>query len=207
MSETFPIRLTLPLSETDVKALHIGDTVLLSGQLITARDAAHKWLTDVFIKKTIPAAEEDIAVEKKISGVLKNGAIYHCGPLVRKTTDGGYQFIAAGPTTSIREEVYQADLIRHYGIKAIIGKGGMGEQTLQACREASAVYLHATGGAAVVMASCVKEVLGVFKIEFGIPEAIWLIRVEELPLVVSMDSYGNSLHDAVRNKSFSRLDQ
>ena len=201
MNNSAPIRLNLPLSDDEVRALHAGDTLLLSGTLITGRDAAHKWLYETFIQQTSPADREDTLVENELQKVLKDGAIYHCGPVVSKQPDSSYEFMAAGPTTSIREEGCQAEIIHRYGVKAVIGKGGMGERTLSACEEAPAVYLHATGGAAVIMADCVKEVLGVFKLEFGIPEAMWLIRVEDMPLVVSMDSHGSSLHEKIRRAS------
>jgi len=201
MNNGSSIRLNLPVSDDDVRALHAGDTVLLSGTLVTGRDAAHKWLYDAFIQKTSPVDREDELIENELQKVLKDGAIYHCGPVVSRLPDGSYKFMAAGPTTSIREEGCQAEIIRQFGVKVVIGKGGMGERTLRACEEAPAVYLHATGGAAVIMADCVKEVLGVFKLEFGIPEAMWLIRVADMPLVVSMDAHGVSLHEKIRRAS------
>lgn len=201
MSDRTTIRLNLPLADADVLALYTGDAVLLSGVLLTGRDAAHKWLTDTFINHTTPATRPDSDIYEKLQPVLKNGAIYHCGPVVSKREDSSYVFTAAGPTTSIREEPYQADVIHHFGIKAVIGKGGMGEHTLLACQKEPAVYLHATGGAAAVTAACIKEVLGVYKLEFGVPEAMWLIRVEDLPLVVSMDAHGCSLHEKIRAQS------
>jgi fumarate hydratase class I len=205
MSEKPTTRLTLPLSEDEVKNLHTGDFVLLSGIVVTARDAAHKWLADTFIRGTAPPSNEDARVEKALASALKGGGIYHCGPVVSRQADGSYRFLAAGPTTSIREEPYQAEIIHQYGVRVIIGKGGMGEKTLQACREASALYLHATGGAAVLLAACVKEVRAVYKTEFGLPEAFWLIRVEDMPLVVSMDAHGHSLHEKIRENSQTRL--
>lgn len=201
MNDSAPIRLNLPLTDEDVRSLHAGDSVLLSGVLVTGRDAAHKWLTDTFITHTIPPTQPDLEIHEKLQQVLKNGAIYHCGPVVSKEENGGYVFIAAGPTTSIREEPYQADVIHHFSVKAVIGKGGMGARTLHACQAEPAVYLHATGGAAAVTAACIKEVVGVYKLEFGVPEAMWLIRVTDLPLVVSMDTHGCSLHEKIRAQS------
>ncbi len=131
--------------------------------------------------------------------------IYHCGPVVKKRPDGKYEFVAAGPTTSIREEPYQAAVIEHFGLRGVIGKGGMGARTLEACRRHGAVYLHAIGGAATLIAQSVKEVLAVHKLEFGVPEAFWQIRVEDLPCVVTMDSHGASLHDKVRQESQQKL--
>jgi fumarate hydratase class I len=201
MPEPELLHLNLPLSEADVVALHAGESLLLSGVLLTGRDAAHKWLVETFIKGKGSAAREDLVTHDRISEILKDGAIYHCGPVVNKEANGVYRFVAAGPTTSIREEPYQAEVIRHFGLRAVIGKGGMGERTLQALSEQKAVYLHATGGAAALMAACVKEVLGVHKLDFGTPEAMWVIRVKDLPVVVSMDAHGNSLHEKIRAQS------
>ena len=206
MSKADSRRVSLPLSDADVLSLHSGDAVLLSGVLLTGRDAAHKWLTDHFITQKVDNSEEDIAVYEKIREGLKNGAIYHCGPVVNQDTQG-FHFVAAGPTTSIREETYQADVIRHFNLRVVIGKGGMGEKTLNACSEHHAVYCSLTGGAAAVTADCVKEVLGVYKLEFGVPEAMWLIRVEDLPVVVSLDAYGCSLYEQVRAASRQILDR
>ena len=124
---------------------------------------------------------------------------------MRKRPDGKYEFVAAGPTTSIREEPYTADVIAHFGVRGIIGKGGMSDKTLAACREHGAVYLHAIGGAATLIAESVKEVEDVHKLDFGVPEAFWQIRVEKFPCVVTMDSHGRSLHDQVRDASEKKL--
>lgn len=201
MSDSTQIILELPLTTASVKGLRVGDNVSLSGVLLTARDAAHKWMFDTFITQKCKPSNDDLKVYATLQSILHNGAIYHCGPVVRQDGEGKTQFIAAGPTTSIREEPFQSAIIRHFGLKAVIGKGGMGAITLKACQEAPAVYLHATGGTAALAASCVKEVLGVYKQEFGTPEAMWWIRVEDFPLVVSMDAHGNSLHDRIRVQS------
>ncbi len=206
MSETPALHMRLPLTEADAVALHCGDAALLSGVLLTGRDAAHKWLNDTFIEKTTASTEEDRLIYGHICEYLKNGAVYHCGPVVKREGDV-YRFMAAGPTTSIREEVYQADVMRHFSLRAVIGKGGMGTKTLQACRELGAVYCSITGGAAALAADCVKEVLGVYKLEFGVPEALWVIRVENLPVVVSMDAHGCSLHEQIRAASRQVLDR
>jgi fumarate hydratase class I len=121
--------------------------------------------------------------------------------VVRKV-NGGYQFISAGPTTSIREEPYQYDVIKNYGIRGVIGKGGMGPKTLAACKEFGAVYLHAVGGAGALTAASVKKVKNVYMLEeFGVPEAFWEIEVEKFPAIVTMDSHGKSLHDAIQDGS------
>ena len=198
-----PTRLTVPIDEADVRSLHIGDQVLLTGVIFTGRDAAHKYMIENFIQGACPPAEKP--VYELLHRGLAGSVIYHCGPVVRKREDGQYQFVAAGPTTSIREEPYQAAVIRHFDLRGVIGKGGMGAKTLAACHEFGAVYLHAIGGAATLIAETVKEVLGVHKLEFGVPEAFWQIRVEDFPCVVTMDAHGQSLHAQVAADSKRRL--
>lgn len=200
-------KLSLPLSDEDVYSLKVGDSVLLSGVLVTGRDTAHKWLVDTFTKKTRPADEVDKEIYQKLVPILNHGAVYHCGPVVGGLETGQYRFIAAGPTTSIREEPYQADVMHHFRLRGVIGKGGMGSKTLQACQEAPGVYLHAIGGAASLIAGSVTAVLGVYKLDFGVPEAIWVINVEDFPAVVTMDSHGCSLHDDIRVKSRAVLEK
>ena len=191
--------LTVPITEEQIRSLKIGDQVLLNGVIFTGRDAAHKYMIDNFVKGTCPAAEQETyeILKKGLAG----GVIYHCGPVVRKRDDGKYEFVAAGPTTSIREEPYQADVIGHFGVRGVIGKGGMRDKTLKGCQEHGAVYLHAIGGAATLIAESVKEVVNVHKLDFGVPEAFWEIRVEGFPCVVTMDSHGQSLHDKVLAES------
>jgi len=196
-------RLTIPISEQQVRALKVGDAVLLSGIVFTGRDAAHKYMVENFIKGPCPESEQELYAILKEG--LAGGAIYHCGPVVRKHADGKYEFVAAGPTTSIREEPYQAEVIAHFGLRAVIGKGGMRDKTLRACVEHGAVYLHAIGGAATLIAESCKEVLDVYKLEFGVPEAFWKIRVEDFPCVVTMDAHGSSLHERVRAESEKKL--
>jgi fumarate hydratase class I len=181
------IRVQTPLREADVRGLKAGDMVLLSGTVFTGRDEVHKYLHK----------GGDLAV-------LQGGVIYHCGPVVLEQ-DGTYRVMAAGPTTSIREEPYQSDVIRRFGVKAVIGKGGMGPKTLQACRELGCVYLHAIGGAAQIYARCVEGVDGVFLKQFGSPEAVWQLRVKEFPAVVTMDAHGRSLHQEVADGSKGKL--
>jgi fumarate hydratase class I len=118
-----------------------------------------------------------------------------------------YRFVAAGPTTSIREEPYQGDVMRHFKIKGVIGKGGMGPKTLAACQEAPGVYLHAIGGAASLIAQTVTKVIGVYKLDFGVPEAMWVIEVKDFPAVVTMDAHGGSLHAEVEAKSKAALEK
>jgi fumarate hydratase subunit beta len=197
------IKLTVPISEEQVRGLKVGDQVLLSGVIYTGRDAAHKYMIENFVRGVCPTSETEVYAELKKG--LAGSVIYHCGPVVRKRDDGKYEFVAAGPTTSIREEPYEADVIGHFGLRGVIGKGGMRDRTLAACRKYGAVYLHAIGGAAPLIAESVKEVLGVYKLDFGVPEAFWKIRVEDFPCVVTMDSRGQSLHDEVRAKSERKL--
>ena len=193
--------LTLPIPAGEILDLQVGDPVSLSGVMITGRDAVHKWMLDTFIKNTRKPQGDDETVQAKIEPILAGGAIYHCGPVVSGLDSGEYTFVAAGPTTSIREEPYQADVMRHYKLRAVIGKGGMGEKTLQACAEIPAVYLHAIGGAASLIAQSVKKVRDVLKLDFGMPEAMWVIEVEAFPAVVTMDAHGGSLHAEVEARS------
>ncbi|MGC8780166.1 MAG: FumA C-terminus/TtdB family hydratase beta subunit [Anaerolineae bacterium] len=199
------VDLTIPISEAAVRSLHIGDQVRLYGTVITARDAAHKYIVDNFIRPpAIPEGER--ALHDELRRLWQGGVIYHCGPVVSRDETGRWRFVAAGPTTSIREEPYEADVIAHFGVRAVIGKGGMGPKTLAACREHGAVYLHAVGGAATLIASSVKEVLAVFKKEeFGVPEAFWVVRVEGFPAVVTMDAHGQSLHEKMYQESAQKL--
>ncbi len=215
------IDLTVPIPEEAIRSLHIGDTVHLSGVIVTGRDAAHKYMIESFIRplregKEPHAAipEDERALYEELQGLLKEGVIYHCGPVVRRLPasregkDPQWAFVAAGPTTSIREEVYEPDVIEHFGLRGVIGKGGMGPNTLRACREHGAAYLHAVGGAASLIADAVQEVLTVHKMEeFGVPEAFWVIRVQDFPLVVTMDTHGESIHDQVQATSRAALDR
>jgi fumarate hydratase subunit beta len=199
--------LTIPISEEAIRALHVGDTVYLSGVMVTGRDAAHKYMIETFIRADeVPESEHHLYEE--LLRLLGGGVIYHCGPVVRRKEDGRWEFVAAGPTTSIREEVYEPEVIAHFGLRGVIGKGGMGPGTLRACQEHGAVYFHAVGGAASLIADAVKEVVAVYKEELGVPEAFWVIRVEGFPVVVTMDSHGRSIHDevaTVSEKALARL--
>ena len=175
------IQLQAPFTEDKIRSLKVGDMVEITGVVFTGRDAVHKYLHD--------------GGEPPVS--FKDGIIYHCGPVVLKKK-GKWTVTAAGPTTSIREEPYQAGIIEKYGLRAVIGKGGMGEKTRQACEKFGCVYLHAIGGAAQVLAEAIKEVQDVHMLEkFGSPEAIWELRVENFPVVVTIDAHGNSLHKDV----------
>ncbi|HLK56590.1 MAG TPA: FumA C-terminus/TtdB family hydratase beta subunit [Chthonomonadaceae bacterium] len=181
---------TAPLSEADVRQLKVGDVVVLNGPMFTGRDALHKYLVS-----------HDSPVD------LNGAVLYHCGPVMLKDEDGKWHVKAAGPTTSIREEPYQADILRKFGVRAVIGKGGMGKKTLQGLQEVGAVYLNAIGGAAQFYAEKITDVTGVdFLEEFGIPEAMWRLQAEGFVAVVTMDSHGNSLHADVEQESGHKLE-
>ncbi len=175
-----------PLTEEEVRGLEVGDVVLISGEMFTGRDAVHAHL----MKNEPPAS-------------LQGSVLYHCGPVVMR--NGNYKITAAGPTTSIREELYQGEIIKRYGVRAVIGKGGMGAKTLAAMKDYGAVYLNAIGGAAQYYARCIDEVLDVNLLEFGIPEAMWHLRVTDFPAIVTMDAHGNSLHADVEQASAAIL--
>jgi fumarate hydratase subunit beta len=197
-------KLTVPISAESIAALQVGDQVQLSGLIITARDAAHKLMIETFVRP--PQVVDELELYACLKELLAGGVIYHCGPVVSQDDGGRWPFVAAGPTTSIREEPYEAEVIEHFGMRAVIGKGGMGPKTLQACQDHKAVYLHAIGGAASLIAHSVKEVVDVYqKDELGVPEAFWVIRVEDFPAVVTMDSHGRSLHAEVKERSTEAL--
>jgi len=198
---------TIPISDQIIRELKVGEPVSLTGVMLTGRDAVHKWMIDTFIKNTREPQSDDLKVYEAIKPILNGSIIYHCGPVVSGLDTGNYKFVAAGPTTSIREEPYQGDVMRHFNIKGVIGKGGMGAKTLSACQEVPAVYFHAVGGAASLIAQSVQKVHAVYKLDFGVPEAMWVIEVKEFPVVVTMDSHGNSLHDTVEKKSELALEK
>ncbi len=197
----------IPISDEVIRSLKVGDTIALTGLMLTGRDAVHKWMIETFVKKTRQPQGDDLEVYEAIKTILEGGVIYHCGPVVSGLDTGDYKFVAAGPTTSIREEPYQGDVMHHFNMKGVIGKGGMGAQTLQACNEVPGVYLHAVGGAASLIAESVEKVLGVHKMDFGVPEAIWVLQVKEFPVVVTMDSHNNSLHAEVEEVSKANLER
>jgi fumarate hydratase, class I len=182
------IPISAPVTEEQIRALRVGDVVLISGRVFTGRDAVHAHLM-----------KHDPPVD------LRGGILYHCGPVVAKK-DSGWTVSAAGPTTSIREEPYQAEIIRRYGVRAVIGKGGMGAKTLAGLKESGAVYLNAVGGAAQFYARCITNVAGVSLLEFGTPEAMWHLDVVDFPAIVTMDAHGNSLHRDIEEASGKHLE-
>jgi len=186
------IPISIPISEEQIRSLKVGDEVALSGVVFTGRDAVHKYLHDG--GKLPPEVN------------LRGSVLYHCGPVVIKDEQGRWKVTAAGPTTSIREEPYQGQIIKEFGLRGVIGKGGMGDRTLAACQEHGCVYFHAVGGAAQVLAECIKSVRGVYLMEkFGAPEAIWEFVIENFPVVVTMDAHGRSLHKEVFEASQAEL--
>ena len=181
------VALTTPFDEATIRSLKVGDVVMVSGRAYTGRDAVHHHL-----------------VSHQPPVDLRGSLIYHCGPVVAKEGDG-WRVTAAGPTTSIREEPYQGDIIKKYGVRAVMGKGGMGGKTLAALKDAGAVYLNAIGGAAQFYARCIDKVEGVSLLEFGTPEAMWHLQLRDFPAIVTMDSHGNSLHKDLEEESAQHL--
>jgi fumarate hydratase, class I len=182
------IILNTPITEEKIRNLKVGDVVLINGIMYTGRDALHAHLS-----------KHDSPIN------LNGGVIYHCGPVMLKKGDQWF-VNAAGPTTSGREEPYQADVIKKFGVRAVIGKGGMGKRTSDALKEFGAVYLNAIGGAAQFYAKCITKVEGVnFLEEFGVPEAMWHLMVKDFPAIVTMDAHGNSLHADVEKASAEEL--
>lgn len=200
-------QISIPISDEVIRSLKVGDPVAISGVMMTGRDAVHKWMIETFIRKTRLPEGDDLEIYEAIKSILDGGAIYHCGPVVSGLDTKGYRFVAAGPTTSTREEPYQGEVMEHFNIKGVMGKGGMGPKTLAACREVPGVYFHAVGGAASLIAQSVTQVLGVHKMDFGVPEAMWVIKVKDFPAVVTMDAHGNSQHAVVEAQSKEILDK
>jgi fumarate hydratase class I len=183
----------LPMTEDDVLSLKVGDMVFINGLIVTGRDRLHNFL----FKEKPP--------RKKIPFNLEGTILYHCGPIIEKT-NGSYTVFAAGPTTSMRVEMYEYQIISRYGLRGIMGKGGMGEQTLKALKEYGCVYFHTIGGAAVYLADKVKSVVDVWKREeFGMTEAMWVLNVQGFPAIVTMDAHGRSLHQEIEQVSYRKL--
>jgi fumarate hydratase subunit beta len=187
------IRIDLPVPEKQIRKLKVGDAVELHGVLVTARDAAHKLFVEQWPAFAAP--------------LLKDGAIYHCGPVMIREGKA-WRAVAAGPTTSIREEPYEAAVMEHYDVRIIIGKGGMGPGTLAACRKVGAVYVHAVGGAAPLIADTISRTRAVHLLEeLGVPEALWEFEVVGFKGVVTMDSAGRSLHNDLYAESKVQRDR
>jgi len=182
------MNLPTPLTDSDIKKLRLGDIVYLSGKIFTGRDQVHKY----FYEGNNPPVD------------LHGQVLYHCGPIAIRN-NGDWDLWGFGPTTSIRQEPYTDYVISKLGIKAIIGKGGMGKKTAAACAKNKAVYLHAIGGCGVVLANCVRKVHKLHLEKFGIPEAMWEVEVYRFPAIVTIDSEGHSLHTEIQAKSLEKL--
>ena len=187
--------LKTPISEEDIRRLRAGDIVYVSGIMVTARDAAHRRMLE-YLKEGKPLPVD-----------LRGGALYHCGPVVRKK-NGEWEVVAAGPTTSARMELYEATVIEKFGIRIVVGKGGMGSKTAEACKKYGAVYTIFTGGAAVLAANAIKRVIKVEWLDLGIPEALWVFEVENFgPLLVTIDSTGKNLIEEVIEGALKKRDE
>jgi len=174
--------LRTPLSEEDVRKLKVGDVVYVSGDMFTARDSAHR------------RALEYLAEGKEVPINMEGKALFHCGPLV-KEVDGKCRIISAGPTTSMRMEIFEAKIIEKFHVRVVIGKGGMGSKTTEACKKFGAVYCAFTGGAGALAGKAIKWVKSVEWLDLGMPEALWVLDVEDFgPLTVAIDAYGKNLY-------------
>lgn len=182
-------RLSTPVSEETVKKLEVNDTVYLSGTIVTMRDAAHRRALD-FHKQG-----------KQLPINLEGLAVFHCGPLMKKEDDG-WRVVAAGPTTSMRMDLFEGDFIKNFRVRVVVGKGGMGKKTVDAMKKYGAVYGAFTGGAGVLAAKAIKQVKGVEWSDLGMPEAMWILEVEDFgPLTVAIDAHGNNLFETVQTKA------
>jgi fumarate hydratase class I len=188
-----PKALTLPVSEEDVRALEVGDEVQFSGRILTARQAAHARLVK--------------GAEPRLAALLRGGFVYHCSPIVAQDRAArGWRVVAAGPSTSARQELYEPEVIARYGVRGIVGRGGMGPATLEALRRHGAVYLHALGGLATALARRVIRVHGVHLLDdLGVAEAIWELEVRDFPAIVTMDAHGESLHAKLEGEAARAL--
>ncbi|MDA8084306.1 MAG: FumA C-terminus/TtdB family hydratase beta subunit [Nitrospiraceae bacterium] len=191
MVRTVPV--SLPMTEDDARGLRAGDLVLLSGNIVTGRDRIHK-----FLLEQKPSSES-------LPFPLAGSVLYHCGPIMKETEEG-FIVVAAGPTTSMRVEMYEHGVIGGCGIRGVMGKGGMGDLTRQALVERGCVYMHTIGGAAVYLAERITKVLGVWMLEeFGLAEAMWHLEVKDFPAIVTMDAHGNDTHREIEALSLERF--
>jgi len=176
-----------PISSEDLENLKVGDIVYLNGTLVTCRDVAHRRL---------------IELGRELPVDLNGGAIFHAGPIVREKDDGSYEMVSIGPTTSMRMEKFEREFIDKTGVKLVIGKGGMGEETAAACLEHKAVHAVFPGGCAVVAATKVESIEGAEWKELGMPETLWITKVKEFgPLIISIDTKGDNLFE-INKKRF-----
>lgn len=172
--------LTTPIQDEDIKSLKVGDIVYLSGTLVTCRDEGHRRIIAEGIMPKLP---------------MDRIAIFHAGPII-KDVEGGWEMVSIGPTTSMRMERYEKELLAKTGVKLVIGKGGMGSKTAEGCRESVAVHAVFPGGCGVIAAEQVEKIEGKEWPEFGMPEAFWILKVKEFgPLIISIDTQGNNLFE------------
>ncbi len=187
--------LRTPIKEEDVRKLHVGDVIYITGTVITARDAAHRRAVEYYEKGL------------KIPVEFEGNVLYHCGPVVKKVDDK-WVFVSAGPTTSTRMEYIEPKFIEYFKPRVIIGKGGLGDKTLEALGKYGAVYATFPGGLGVIAATSVKEVKRVEWIDLGTPEALWVLEVEEFgPSIVTMDTHGRSIHKDVSEQAKKQLEE
>jgi fumarate hydratase subunit beta len=181
-------KLKTPISEEDVRKLKVNDTIYITGIMVTARDQAHR--------RALELAKKG----EKIPIDLKGLAVFHCGPIVKKEGDK-WIAVAAGPTTSTRMDIFEDEFIKTFGVRVVVGKGGMGKRTTEAMQKHGAVYGAFTGGAAVLAARTIKNIRTVEWFDLGIPEAMWVFEVEDFgPLTVSIDSHGNNLFEDIKKQ-------
>ena len=181
-------KLKTPISEEDVRKMKINDVLFVTGTVVTARDQAHR--------RALELAKEG----KKLPIDLKGLAVFHCGPIMKKEGDK-WIAVAAGPTTSTRMDIFEDEFIKTFGVRVVVGKGGMGKRTTEAMQKHGAVYGAFTGGAAVLAARAIKNIRAVEWYDLGVPEALWIFEVEEFgPLTVSIDSHGNNLFEDIKKQ-------
>jgi fumarate hydratase subunit beta len=184
-------KFSTPISEEEVRKLRIRDTIFITGTIVTARDAAHRRALEFHKKR------------KKLPVNLEGLALFHCGPIAKKEGDS-WRVVAAGPTTSARMDIFEDEFIKNFKVRIVVGKGGMGKKTTDAMKRYGAVYGALTGGAAVLAAKSIKQVKSVEWIDLGMPEAMWVLEVENFgPLIVAIDTHGNNLFAYVQSKVYA----
>jgi len=182
-------KLKTPISEEETRKLSVNDVLYVSGTMVTARDQAHR------------RALEHFKQGKMLPINLEGSAVFHCGPLMKRVNEK-WMVVAAGPTTSTRMDIFEDEFIKDFKVRVIIGKGGMGKKTTEAMAKYGAVYGAFTGGAAVLAAKAVKNVRNVEWYDLGMPEAMWVLDVEEFgPLSIAIDSHGNNLFEDIQKRA------
>ena len=188
-------QISTPISEEETRKFIVRDVIYLSGTIFTARDEAHR--------RALELASKGMTLPIKVDGL----AMYHCGPIVRKV-DEKWRIISAGPTTSSRMEMFESDFLRNFKVSMIIGKGGMGPNTTEAMKKHVTVYGTFTGGAGALAAESIIDIEGVEWLDLGIPEALWSFKIKNFgPIIITIDSYGNNLHQSLMKKVEKRIDQ